>query len=163
MTISLRSPQPLSASALPAVKPRAAGDNSFKTTTVAAPQSASRVRTAVVSRAIAPRRSAKLSTVAMATPALSSAMLARPLLLAGETTRVAMRIDAPSPQKAMLPTASSREASDEALWQSDVAPGRSALSVVQALNDNRPSELRDAFDAYAQTLMDDGDNPAATL
>ena len=167
MTISLRSSQPLASSALSAVAPRATSAHSIvRTSTVSASPAAARARTAAMRTSAlsgaASRRIAKLSTVSMTTPALSSAILTRPLI-AVETPRVAIDMDTPAVQKATLPVVASRDASDEALWQSDVAPGRSALSVVQALNDNRPRELRDAFDAYTQTLMDDGDGPAATL
>lgn len=160
LAIRLRSAQPLSSPALSAPAPRSVQNSILTAPQTARPVARTIARTALVARTNAPRRGAKLSTVAMETPALSSAP--RSLTAAGELPRMVMANGA-ALQKATLPVALSRDTGDEGLWQSDVAPGRSALAVVQALNDNRPGELRDAFDAYAQTLLDDSDGSSSTL
>ena len=156
LAIHLRSAQPPSAPALAAPAARSAQNSTLTASPTARPV----VRTVLVARPIASRRSAQLSTVAMETPALSSTPGS--LTAASDLPRMAMA-SGTALQKATLPVALSRDTGDESLWQSDVAPGRSALAVVQALNDNRPGELRDAFDAYAQTLLDDGDDSSSTL
>ncbi len=164
--LSAYSVQPIATSPLPSAVP-------LRVTTLKAIKTAFTPQKNRVARVAAlpqtPRRSAKLSTVSMTTPAaLASSMSVRAAKMDDETprgdaVRMAMKLDAPSTQKAMLPVASSRETTEESLWQSDVTTGGSALAVVQALNDNRPRELRDAFDAYAKTLIDDSDVTAATL